>query len=366
MEKVAKVDADHRKAFNEMMKKLKKKHPDSIWYKEKTSYAPDVERLWLPSLDIALGTCGLPMKRIIELFGPEASGKTSLCLHVIAQVQKRGGNVLFVDAENSLDPEWAEKLGVDIGNLGLIQQNDAETALNIVREAVQSNTIDLVVVDSVAALVTRGELESQMEDHHVGVQARLMSRLMKYINVDLMPTKTIALFTNQIREKIGVKFGNPETTPGGRALKFYASMRLDVKKASDDEAYKMGHHVAKVRVAKNKLAPPFGQGIFRINPEVGILASYSILDPAVEYGIISHEKGSKKFSYNGTDWTFQSKVIKALDEDENLRKEIMDKLYKAWEATTVITQAPEAEVPEPTAKPEEDEDADAPEMLEEE
>lgn len=328
------------KAFEAAIKKLKKKHPDSIWYKEKTSYAPSVERTWLPSIDYALRTGGIPKRRIIELFGQEASGKTTLCLHIISQVQKHGGTVVYLDAEHSLDPDWARKLGVDMDRMPIIQQENGPMALDAVRELIQDGHCDMFVVDSVAALVTKEELEGEMGDRHVGVQARLMSNLMKVINVDLLKTDTIAMFTNQMREKIGVKYGNPATTTGGKALKFYASVRIEVSKTSDDDAYKKEQHHAKVRIAKNKLAPPFGVGYFRIDPKVGILKSYSIAEPAVELEVVKHESGGKTYEYNGKSWTGMSRFLNALEGDENLQREISEAIYAKMAENTVSMPTP--------------------------
>lgn len=337
------------KAFAAAVSACKKKMPDSVWYKDKTSYAALVERTDLPSIDLAIGTGGIPKRRIIELYGPEASGKTTLCLLIIAKVQARGGNVVYFDAENSLDPVWAAKLGVQMENLALIQQEDAASSLDAVRTIVQSNACDLFVVDSVAALVTKDELEGEMSDQKVAEQARLMSKLMRIINVDLLKTETIALFTNQIRDKIGVRYGNPETTPGGKALKFYASVRLDVRKASDEDAYKMGHHITKVRVAKNKVAPPFGVGHFRIDPTKGVVKSHSILEAALELKVINHSKGSKKYEYKGKEWTFEARLVKAIDEDEALQKDLMDDIYKNFADKTPVSKLPETiNVPENT------------------
>lgn len=325
--------AEKRKAFEAMMKKQKKKNPNTVYFKDGPSYMPGVMRTGLPSIDLALRCGGLPRKRILELYGPEHSGKTTFALHLIAEVQKQGGNVIYLDAENSLDPEWAEKLGVNIDEMGLFQQIDAHNILDHLRDIVRSNTCDMFVVDSVAALTTKSELEGEMGDHHVAEQARLVKDLMKVINIDLLPTETIALFTNQVRNKIGVSFGSNETRTGGNAFRHYASICMEVKKASDEGAYKAGHHLAKIKVSKNKLGPPFGIGFFRIDPAVGILKTYSIVDPAVELGVIQHPKGSKTYEYHGKTWTFEGNLIKALEQDELLRNEITEAIYKKIEET---------------------------------
>lgn len=318
--------SEREKKWKTAVAALKKKMPGCVWHGEKRSYAPGIESTGLPSIDIALGVGGLPRKRIIELYGPEASGKTTLCLLMIAEIQKKGGNVAYLDAENSLDPKWAGKLGVDFNKLVIVQQEDAPTALDAVLDLIKSGECDLLVVDSVAALVSKNEIEGDMGDQQVGEQARIMSKLMRVITVQLMKTNTMAIFTNQIRMKIGQKFGNPEDTPGGKALKFYASLRLDVRKASDEEAYKAGEHVAKVRVAKNKLAPPFAVGYFRINAN-GVMRAYSVFEPAVDLGVIKHVKGTKKYEFNGKEWTFESRVIKALEEDPALCEQVIQAIH---------------------------------------
>lgn len=355
MEISKKDTAERLKKFEAVIKTVKKNLPDSCYYKDGAGYMPGVLRTGLPSIDMALRIGGIPRKRIIELYGPEHSGKTSLSLHVIAEVQKQGGNVVYLDAENSLDPEWAEKLGVDINRMVLIQQTDAHSVLDQVRLLVQSGVCDMFVVDSVAALTTKAELDGDMGDHHPGEQARLMKDLMKVINIDLLKTQTIALFTNQIRNRIGIRFGNPETTTGGNAFRHYASIRIEVKKASDEEAYKSGHHVAKVRIAKNKLGPPFGIGSFRIDPLRGILPAYSIIEPAVELGVIKRDSGGKKYEYNGKTWTFESRMINALETDPILCKEIIEAIYKKFEETK-IAEPKGSVVPEDMDLPDETEE----------
>ncbi len=240
------------------------------------------------AVDAALGVGGVPRGRVIEIFGPESSGKTTLALSIVAQAQKRGGIAAFVDAEHALDADYARKLGVDVDNLLVSQPDHGEQALEIAEMLVRSNGVDVVVIDSVAALVPRAELEGEMGDSHVGLQARLMSQALRKLTAIVAKSKTSMIFINQIREKIGVLFGNPETTTGGRALKFYASIRIDIRRIS---AIKEGEEVtgsrAKVKVVKNKVAAPFKQAEFDIDYGEGISRSGELLDLGVEHKLIS-------------------------------------------------------------------------------
>ena len=277
-------------------------------------------------LDIALGVGGVPRGRVVEIFGPESSGKTTVALHIIAQAQKLDGIAAFIDAEHALDPVYAKKLGVDIENLLISQPDNGEQALEIAEALVRSAAIDVIVIDSVAALVPKNEIEGDMGDSHVGLHARLMSQALRKLTGIISKSRTTAIFINQIREKVGVMFGNPETTTGGRALKFYASIRMDVRKA---ESLKQGNDVVgsrtKVKVVKNKVAPPFKQAEFDIMYGEGISREGSLIDIGVTLDIIN--KSGAWFGYNGQRLGQGRENVKEfLKENKNVADEIDKKI----------------------------------------
>jgi len=251
------------------------------------------------AIDLALGVGGLPRGRIVEIFGPESSGKTTLCLSIIAEIQRQGGNAVFVDVEHALDPRYSKVVGVDLDNLLVSQPESGEDALNIAETLIRSGAVDVVVIDSVAALVSKQELDGQMGDATVGVQARMMSQAMRRLTAAISRTNCICIFTNQIREKIGVMFGSPETTPGGRALKFFSSVRIDIRRIGQikEPSGKVIGNRTKVKVVKNKVAPPFTECEFDIMYTEGISRSGSVLDLGIEHKIL--EKKGAWIAYNG-------------------------------------------------------------------
>ena len=300
----------------------------------------DREMLDIPSistgsvgLDIALGIGGIPKGRVTEIYGPESSGKTTLTLQIIAQCQKDGGTCAFIDAEHALDPQYAEKLGVNVDELLLSQPDTGEQALEVADMLVKSNSVDLVIIDSVAALVPRAEIEGEMGDHHVGLQARLMSQALRKITGNVKKSNTLIIFINQIRHKIGVMFGSPETTAGGNALKFYSSVRMDIRRIGTvkegDEA--VGNET-RVKVVKNKVSPPFRQAEFQILYNKGINRLGEIIDKGVELDII--EKAGAWYSYNGEKiGQGKSKSIEFLEENKKLlntiEKQVVEAINKA-------------------------------------
>lgn len=293
------------------------------------------------SLDVALGVGGYPKGRIIEIYGPESSGKTTLAIHAIAEAQKAGGIAAFIDAEHAFDRFYAAKLGVDVDNLIISQPDNGEQALEIADQLIRSAAVDIVVVDSVAALTPKAEIEGDMGDNKVGLQARLMSQALRKLTATINKTNTTCIFINQLREKIGVMFGNPETTTGGNALKFYASVRLDIRKST---AIKDGDEIigneVKVKVVKNKVAPPFRRAQFEILFGEGISRVGEIVDLGVEYGIL--EKSGSWFSYNGSKLA-QGKegVKKVLKDNPELCEELTSRIYDSINSKGAPIAVPE-------------------------
>lgn len=282
------------------------------------------------ALDNALGVGGFPRGRIVEIYGPESSGKTTVALHAVAEVQKNGGTAAYIDAENAMDPAYATALGVDIDNLLLSQPDTGEQGLQIADALVSSGAVDILVIDSVAALVPRAEIDGEMGDAHVGLQARLMSQALRKLSGTLNKTRTIALFINQIREKVGIVFGNPETTPGGRALKFYSTIRLEVRRAEQikDGSEAIGNRV-KIKVVKNKVAPPFKVAQVDMMYGKGISQTGEIIDMGVDKDIVN--KSGSWYSYNNERiGQGRENAKKYLDEHPNIKSEIRQKVRAAY------------------------------------
>ncbi len=279
-------------------------------------------------LDIALGVGGLPRGRISEIFGPEASGKTTVCLHLIAEAQKMGGTAAFIDVEHALDPERAATVGVNLDSLLISQPDNGEQALEIVETLVRSNAVDVVVVDSVAALVPKAEIEGEMGDSMMGVQARLMSQALRKLTGAISKSKTVVIFTNQLRQKIGVMFGNPETTPGGLALKFYSSVRIDLRKIANIKT-PSGESIGsqhRARIIKNKIAPPFKEAEFDIMNTEGISVYGGLVDLAVQYGIIT--KSGAFFKINDQNIQGREGAKRFLKENQNIAEEVKAKVWE--------------------------------------
>ena len=296
------------------------------------------------ALDLALGIGGLPRGRIVEIFGPESSGKSTLAMHVVAEAQRNGGTCAYIDAEHAMDPVYASAIGVNVDDLLISQPDTGEQALEIADMLIRSGALDVLVIDSVAALVPRAEIEGEMGDTHVGLQARLMSQALRKITGNLNKSRTIAVFINQLREKIGVMFGSPETTPGGRALKFYSSVRLDIRRIESlkDGAEIVGNR-ARVKVVKNKVAPPFKQAEFDIMYGKGISREGSLLDIGVDLGII--KKSGAWFTYEGEQLGQGRENAKTfLSENLDMMLEISEKVRKESGIDDVLDDETDADV----------------------
>ncbi|GMA61486.1 recombinase RecA [Alicyclobacillus fastidiosus] len=343
---------DKRAALDMALKQIEKQFgKGSIMKLGEASAQMNVETVSTGSiaLDIALGVGGLPRGRIIEVYGPESSGKTTVALHTVAEVQKLGGQAAFIDAEHALDPAYAAKLGVNIDDLLISQPDTGEQALEIAEALVRSGAVDVIVIDSVAALVPKNELEGDMGDSHVGLQARLMSQALRKLAGAISKSKTIAIFINQIREKVGVMFGNPETTTGGRALKFYSTVRLEVRRA---EAIKQGNDVVgsrtRIKVVKNKVAPPFRQADVDIMFGEGISREGSIIDMASEIDVI--QKSGAWYSFN------EERLGQGRENAKQFLKEHEDIAAQIEAAVREHYQVSVAKVVPPVVDAEEDED----------
>lgn len=325
------IDKEKEKALSQAFKNIEKKYGKGAIMK--MGEAPKVDVTVIPTgainLDIALGVGGLPRGRVIEIFGPESSGKTTLTLHCIAEDQKLGNTCAFIDAEHAMDAEYAKRLGVNIDELILSQPDTGEQALDIAESLVRSGAVDLIVVDSVAALVPKAEIEGQMGDSHMGLQARLMSQALRRLTGIISKTNTTVIFINQLREKIGVMFGSPETTTGGRALKFYSSVRLDIRRIKTiQQGDNMVGNRTRVKVVKNKVAPPFKVVEFDIMYGTGISKSGVILDSAVDEDIV--EKAGSWYSYNGEKLGQGRENVKDyLEQNEDILNEIEEKLRQS-------------------------------------
>lgn len=345
------VNADKLKVLNAVMEKIEKDFGKGSIMRMNSQEVNDVPVIPTGSitLDMALGVGGYPKGRVVEIYGPESSGKTTLAIHAIAEAQKAGGIAAFIDAEHAFDSFYAQKLGVDVDNLLISQPDNGEQALEIADSLIRSSAIDIIVIDSVAALTPKAEIEGEMGDSKMGLQARLMSQALRKLTSSISKTKTVCIFINQLRDKIGVMWGSPETTTGGNALKFYASVRLDIRRTS---AIKNGEDVlgyqTKVKVVKNKVAPPFRKAEFELTFGEGVSHSGEILDLGVNLGIIA--KSGSWFSYDGTKLGQGRDAVKRLIGDnpelaEELEAKIKAKLFHKDDAddSAEPTDAPAAE-----------------------
>ena len=327
-------NSEKLKALQAAMDKIEKSFGKGSIMKLGDEKIQDVEVIPTGSiaLNYALGVGGYPKGRIIEIYGPESSGKTTLAIHAIAEAQKAGGIAAFIDAEHAFDRFYAAKLGVDVDNVWISQPDNGEQALEIAEQLIRSSAIDIIVIDSVAALTPKAEIEGDMGDNKVGLQARLMSQALRKLTATISKTNTTCIFINQLREKIGVMFGNPETTTGGNALKFYASVRLDIRKSSSikDGDNVIGNEV-KVKVVKNKVAPPFRRAEFEIMYGEGICRVGEVVDLGVDFGIL--EKSGSWYSYNGSKLGQGKEATKRVVRDNpELCDEITSKIYEAMNA----------------------------------
>lgn len=329
-------ETTNKKGVSEVVEEIQQKFGDGMIMKLGDVRKVDVESIstGAVSIDIALGIGGIPRGRIIEVYGPESSGKTTLALHVVANAQKAGGTAAFVDAEHALDPEYAQRIGVKINDLLISQPDTGEQALDIVETLVKSGVIDVIVVDSVAALVPRAEIEGEMGDHHVGRQARLMSQALRKLTAIVAKANTTVIFINQIRMKIGVMFGNPETTSGGQALKFYSSVRIEIRRAAQ---IKKGEEVVgnrvKLKIVKNKVAPPFKTAEFDIMYNEGISQSGDLVDTGVKYEVI--KKSGNSYSFEGEKLGVGRENAKnTLKANQKLNKEIRKAINQKLEETS--------------------------------
>ncbi len=325
------TDDKKQKALERTVKQLESRFgKGSIMRLGDERYRPGIAAIPTGSLtlDMALGVGGIPRGRVVEIFGPEASGKTTLALEIVANAQKQGGNAAYIDAEHALDPGYSKNIGVDVDNLLISQPDFGEQALEVTEALVRSAAVDVIVIDSVAALVPKAELEGEMGDSHVGLQARLMSQALRKLTATISKSTTTTIFVNQIREKIGIMFGNPETTPGGRALKFYSSVRLDIRRigAIKSGTDSIGNRV-RVKVVKNKVAPPFKKAEFDIIYGQGISYEGTLLDLGLEHKII--EKSGTWYSYKDTQiGQGRTNSIEFLQQNEKIKKEL-DKQIRA-------------------------------------
>ena len=346
-------NSEKRKALDAAMSQIEKQFGKGSVMKLGEFQSMNVEAISTGALnlDIALGIGGIPKGRIIEIFGPESSGKTTLALHAVAEAQKQGGEAAFIDAEHALDPAYAKKIGVDIDNLIVSQPDTGEQALEIAEALIRSGAIDIIVVDSVAALVPKAEIDGDMGDSHIGLQARLMSQALRKLAGAINKTNAIIIFINQLREKVGIMFGNPETTPGGRALKFYASVRMDIRKIENikQDGNVIGSRT-RVKIVKNKVAPPFREAEFDIVYGKGISKEGSLLDLGVDLDII--EKSGSWFSYNGEKIgqgreNAKKYILEHPKMAEEVEKKVRDNFSQAFENALVDGEPEEDEDEEP-------------------